>query len=1092
MFQNWRRLLWFKRSVRRPYVRPEKRSRPRLEQLEDRATPSANFVPNELLVKFRPDATLAQRAAVIQAVSGLSSTTIHTAAMRHFGQGVIEQIKLPDEISVNQAVALAKNMPKVEFAEPNYLLTIGAVSNDPYYTAGGDSLWGMYSSDSPRNVGPSGTTNVYGSQAEQAWFDGRIGSRSVYVGVIDSGVQVTHPDLINNVFVNPFDPPDGIDNDGNGYIDDIHGWDFVNNDNSVYDGLQDDHGTHVAGTIGAEGGNGIGVAGVNWHVTIISGKFLDGSSGSIAGAVQAVDYMTDLKIRHGLNIVVTNNSYGGSGISTAFHEAVLRHAKAGILFVAAAGNESSNNDATPFYPANLSTLVGTPGEPAADYEAVVSVASIDSDGSLSGFSNYGAKTVDLAAPGGNINSTFPDATYSSSSGTSMAAPHVAGAIALHASAYPWGKANDRAEAIINHAVATPSLFGKVATGGRLDIVELLRRVPIGPPVITSLNISPTPVTEGEIATLTGTFTDPDNDNDPFRVVIDWGDGSENTTLTLAPGIRSFSATHRFLDDSGDGGPLVITVRVIDVTGGEGVATLPVSGYNVPPTVSITGVPSGVVLEGKGFSLGSLVQDTSPLDTFEYEWKVYQGTTPIFTADTAGLLFTPPDQGVYEVHLKVTDDDGGVGYASPVKITAINRAPSATKLTNNGHKKPGETLTLAFTGVFDADGDLPTLQYDWDFDGNGTWDATTTTSSTTTTYAGEGFFVARGRIRDKDGGISGVYLTDVLITNGPGGHGGNVETFVIAAGSDTSRPGPVTPTSHLTVFNLDGTVRFNMQPFGVGFTGGIRTATGDVNGDRTQDIIVGPGPGGGSRVMVLSGTDGSVLYDFGSVYAPTFNRGVFVASGDFNRDGYDDFVVAPGPGQAAPVIGFSGFDGSELFRFHPFGAAYKGGVTVAIGDVNGDRRPDLIVGQNSNGGQVRAYAYTTKLSTVPFRNFTAMPPTHRGGVHVAAGDLNGDGFAEIIAGSNTTFGRTSIISVFDGKTNKKVRDFTPFASYRMGFRVGTQDLDNDGKADLLIAPVRPMTITGPNPRVYGYNGMTMKLLFHQELEQWAFQGGVFVG
>lgn len=1093
MFQNWRRLLWLKKSFRRPYIRPGKRSRPRLERLEDRETPSANYVPNEILVKFAPDATLAQRAAVIQAVGGVGSNTIHTAAMKYFGQGVIEQIKLSGEISVTQGVALAKGMPKVEVAEPNFIRTVGAVSNDPYYTSGGDSLWGMYSSDVPRAVGPSGTTNVFGSQAEQAWFDGHIGSRSVYVGVVDSGVQNTHPDLVNNMFNNPFDPPDGIDNDGNGYVDDIYGWDFANNDNSVYDGTQDDHGTHVAGTIGAEGGNGVGVVGINWQVTIISTKFIEGTSGSVAAGIQAIDYLTDLRLRHNLNIVVSNNSYGGASSSTLEHEAILRHAKAGILFVAAAGNDASNNDASPFYPANYSSLVGTPGETPADYEAVISVASISSDGTLSSFSNYGSKTVDLAAPGDNINSTLPDSSYGSNSGTSMAAPHVAGAVALHASVYPWGKPADRSAAIFSHAVPTPSLFGKVATGGRLDVVELLKRVPIGPPVVTSLNISPTPVTEGSTATLTGSFTDPDNDNDPFRVVIDWGDGTATTTLVLPPGIRTFSASHQFRDDSAPGGgPLTVTVRVIDVTGGEGVGTIVVNGYNVPPTATITGAPTGVVLEGKGVSLGSLVQDTSPYDTFTYEWKVYKGTTVVFTADTAGLLFTPPDQGVYTVQLKVTDDDGGVGLAAPVKITAINRAPTATRLINDGHKQPGQTLTLTLNGVFDAEGDVPTLLFDWDFDGNGTWDATTGTSSTTTTYAAEGFYAARARIRDKDGGISGVYVTDVLITNGPGGHGGNIETRIIAAGSDTSRPGIVMPASQLTVFNADGTIRFNMQPFGVSFTGGVRTATGDVNGDRIEDVIVGPGPGGGSQLMVISGDDGSILYDFPSVYAPTFNHGVYVASGDFNRDGYDDFVVAPGPGHAAPVIGYSGFDGSVLFSFSPFGASNKQGVTVAVADVDGDRRPDLIVGNASFGSQVRVYRYTTSLLTAPYRSFSAMPATLRGGVFVAAGDTNGDGRSEIIVGSNTSFGQTSRVRVFDGATNKLRSDLTPFASYRMGLRVATDDLDGDGKADILITPARPITVMGSNPRIFGYNGSTMKLLFHQELDQWAFQGGVFVG
>src|SRR5439155_20246401 len=161
-------------------------------------------------------------------------------------------------------------------------------------------------------------------------------------------------------------------NDGNGFVDDVHGWDFFEHNSSIYDGAPgnttlDSHGTHVSGTIGAIGGNGAGVVGVNWNVTIISTKFLGPNGGTTADAVSALNYLTDLKTRHGLNIVATNNSWGGGGYSQALHDAILRAAKAGILFVAAAGNGNAfgvgqNNDTTPTYPSNYSTLVGTSTE----------------------------------------------------------------------------------------------------------------------------------------------------------------------------------------------------------------------------------------------------------------------------------------------------------------------------------------------------------------------------------------------------------------------------------------------------------------------------------------------------------------------------------------------------------------------------------------------------------------------------------------------------------------------------------------------------------------------------------------------------------
>jgi subtilisin family serine protease len=412
-------------------------------------------VPGEVLVGFDAGSSAAERDRAAARVSASGRSVV----ARRAGSTPVDLLTLHGGASNSKAIDRLRQDPAVAYAEPNWRVQHAVTSNDPFYTQG--SLYGMYGDlTSP--------ANAFGSQAGEAWAAGHTGSRGVYVGVIDEGIQYTHPDLAANVWTNQFDPLDGIDNDANGYVDDIHGWDFANSDNSIYDGGAkgaggvDSHGTHVTGTIGAQGGNGTGVAGVNWAVSAISGKFLGRNGGTTANAIRSVDYFTDLKTRHAMNIVATNNSWGGGGFSQALLDAITRGARANILFIAAAGNNGTNNDSTASYPANYNTTA------AAGYDAVIAVAAIDSKGALASFSQYGATTVDLGAPGVGINSTLPVNKYGAYSGTSMATPHVTGAAALYASTHAGATAAQIRVAILSSTLPTASLTGKTATGGRLN------------------------------------------------------------------------------------------------------------------------------------------------------------------------------------------------------------------------------------------------------------------------------------------------------------------------------------------------------------------------------------------------------------------------------------------------------------------------------------------------------------------------------------------------------------------------------------------------------------------------------------------------
>jgi hypothetical protein len=309
-------------------------STPRAQGRSDAAlAAAANFVQGEVLIQYRAGTSDAARQRARGRVAAEAIEMISAAADRRDGKGDLELARVPAGLSVAAAVRDLEADASVEFAEPNFIYEHQVISNDPYYTNG--SLWGMY--------GPTTSpSNPFGSQAAAAWSSGHTGSSTVYVGVIDEGIQYTHPDLDANVWTNPFDPVNGIDDDGNGYVDDVHGWDFDRNDNTIYDGGShgnlDDHGTHVSGTIGAEGGNGTGVVGVNWNVTLISGKFLGRRGGTTANAIKAVQYFTDLKTRHGLDIVALSNSWGGGGFSQGLLDAIVGAANVDIHLVAAPGN----------------------------------------------------------------------------------------------------------------------------------------------------------------------------------------------------------------------------------------------------------------------------------------------------------------------------------------------------------------------------------------------------------------------------------------------------------------------------------------------------------------------------------------------------------------------------------------------------------------------------------------------------------------------------------------------------------------------------------------------------------------------------------
>jgi subtilisin family serine protease len=363
----------------------------------------------------------------------------------------------------------------ISYVEANTVIFADSLEpNDPRY----GELYGL------NNVGATGGAVDADIDAPEAWSV-TTGSKDVVVAIIDTGVDYNHPDIAPNYWNNPAETgldgsgldksTNGIDDDGNGFIDDFRGWDFVNNDNDPMD--DHNHGTHCAGTIGAKGDDGVGVVGVNWNVSMVGVKFLSGSgSGSLADAVKAIEYTT------GLGVTLTSNSWGGGGYSDTMYAAINAANSAGVLFVAAAGNSSANNDLNPHYPSSY------------DSDNVIAVAATDHVDGMAGFSCFGLNSVDVGAPGKDILSTVASNGYASYSGTSMATPHVSGLAALVKSAYPDATAAQIKARILNTADVIPSLEGKTVTGGRVNAFNALENDSIAPGSIASLGISDTGTT----------------------------------------------------------------------------------------------------------------------------------------------------------------------------------------------------------------------------------------------------------------------------------------------------------------------------------------------------------------------------------------------------------------------------------------------------------------------------------------------------------------------------------------------------------------------------------------------------------------------
>jgi subtilisin family serine protease len=416
------------------------------------ADPTLEFDPTSLLVQFAPGTTQAEINAALLIVGGQTIETFDLVPdLAHITTGMT----VPDAIQILNDFGNATGI--VVYAEPDDFYHTYATPNDTFYSL----EWGLNNTGQTVASTDTGTANA-DIDANLAW-DVTTGSSSFVVGMADSGILRTHEDLAANIWTNPGEVAgNGIDDDGNGRIDDTWGWDFWNNDNNPTD--DNGHGTHTAGTVGAVGNNAKGVAGVCWNVKL-AGLKIGSASGSIStsAAVSALGYCT------GKGIKVSNHSWGGGASNASLNTAITNARTAGHLLICASGNggadgRGDNNNTTPQYPASYTQ------------DNIIAVAAIDNDNRLATFSNYGSTSVDLAAPGVNIASTYNSATnaYIYLNGTSMATPHVTGVAALVWGRNPtWTYSQVRSK-LLSTTKPLSSLTGRCVTGGCVNANNAVR------------------------------------------------------------------------------------------------------------------------------------------------------------------------------------------------------------------------------------------------------------------------------------------------------------------------------------------------------------------------------------------------------------------------------------------------------------------------------------------------------------------------------------------------------------------------------------------------------------------------------------------
>ncbi|NMO22784.1 S8 family serine peptidase [Pyxidicoccus fallax] len=674
------------------------------------AAPERTHVEGEVLVRFRDG---------VQAMESDASRVLVGARVMHRFRSLtgLQHVKLPQGTTVEQALEHYRRDPRVAFAEPNYLYTLDALSDDARFR----ELWGLH------NTGQTlGGVDV-DLNAPEAWALTQ-GSEADVVAVIDTGIDFTHPDLAPNMWANPGEVAgNGVDDDGNGYVDDIHGIDAMDEARTKPPMDNHGHGTHVAGTIAARGDNALGVVGVSPRTKLLACKVADDEGlFSLDAAIRCLDYLAELKTRerHPVNVIATNNSWSGSQPSESLEEAITRHLHAGILFVASAGNTG--------YHLDLPWATSFPSEYL--LPNLISVGATDASDRRASFSAYGRQKVDVFAPGVSILSTVPRGGYAVYSGTSMAAPHVTGLVALLHAQAPERDWRALRNLVLSGGQEVPGLRHLSVTGRRIRAVDtggvgslscenqaLMKRLEPGSDVVLGgqewWNDSEGQVTLAALNIRCGEAAGPVTvqlDVEPFSIVL--RDDGQGPDRAAGDGIATAVWTHSRLD------PVTFTFPDGDtVTAYPRYAAVP-----RPFEISTTWRPR----YGRNARFQTDIVTAGTQGPWEVQWDLdYDGRFDVDVTQTqappetptqrltAAVLYDSPPRDAEQVAVRILDASGRASFTVgfPPDYNLVH--PHSVKLESDVLvPQVNHPFTLDVSFIAPADSHPWTVEWDLDHDG----------------------------------------------------------------------------------------------------------------------------------------------------------------------------------------------------------------------------------------------------------------------------------------------------------------------------------------------------------------------------------------